>query len=84
MPGKPQPCHDTNPTIPFKGNNLCVITASNVPAVQHAFKHQYGKMILGYPLEKMIGQAKKLLLNEKLTLDYITSRNWVYQQVGVD
>jgi AraC-like DNA-binding protein len=47
------------------------LEAINVLAVQHSFKHHYGKTILVYTLEKRIDQAKKLLLEEKLTLDYI-------------
>jgi AraC-like DNA-binding protein len=46
------------PTI----KRLSKLTASNVLAVQQAFKHHYGKTILAYTLEKRIELAKQLIL----------------------
>jgi len=47
-------------------------TTSNIFAVQqHCFKHHYGRTILTYILEKRVEQAKKLLVEGELNLDYI-------------
>ena len=52
-------------------------------AVQHCFKHHYGKTILTYILEKRVEHAKKLLAEGELTLDFIAYGTHYANRLGL-